>query len=84
MLRYGEENVGWESRNVGFPGLLYSNKGGNKFVVCAIFLMNFGVRTGFKYQFWCQLAEWCRIPQLTSLGLGFLMCKMALVSHGFY
>lgn len=46
--------------------------------------MNFGVRPGFQYQFWYPLAGWCWIPQLMSLGLGFLGDKMALVRPGFY
>lgn len=50
MLRYGEGNIVWESRNMGVLGLLYPyNKGRLTFFV--IFLMNFGVKPGFKYQF---------------------------------
>ena len=82
MLGYGEENDGQESRNLGFLGLLYSdNNGRNKFLVCAVFLVNFGVRPGFKYQSWYQLAGWCWIPQSTPLGLSFLRDKMAFWSY---
>lgn len=85
MLRYGEENVGWESRSLGFPGLLHSdNKGRSKFFVRAVFLVNFGVRPGFQYQFWYQLAGWYWIPQLTSLGLGFLRDKWLWSDLGFF
>lgn len=52
-------------------------------VLCAVFLMNFGVRPGCKYQFWYQLAGWYWMPPLMSLGLSLFRDKMALVIHGF-
>lgn len=83
ILSYDEEKTGWESRNLGFPGVLYFYYKEDRDSLYAIFVMNFGVRLGFKYQFWYLFAVWNWTSQLTSWGLSFFIYKMALVIHGF-